>query len=736
MAQLAEDIVDKCKYIHPSRVEEVEQLLIKLRKHVLSNPPKNNDDNGDDSRRNKTSNEEKNIKDKERDRSEDLPPARLDDLDNYLDMLYEGSGKSEKEKEEGLKAQIKGTAMILNLCRDVMNLEQLIQNSTVMGAITRVFQEEHKKSVELTFNILRIFLAFSNFMEMHSLMANYRVGLLTMKVIEYEVKRVQHREEEKAEREAKYEAQFKAAKEEGSRDINALYEKIRRQKEKEEEKQRKIRKRHEKMLFVAFCILLNLAEDVNVEKKMIKKDLLQNLTVMLDCNYNDLLILIVTFLKKCCIFEENKEALKTMNIVDKLSKFVPCSSPGLVNISLRLLFNLSFDADLREQMMRKGLVPKLISLLKTPNFRARVLKLLYHLSSDDRCKSMVTYTDGMSILMGMVINFPQNNLPRELAALVVNLSYNPRNAELMIANRGLNHLMDRLENTSDPMLLKIIRNLTLWTFNQQQELEQPELQYKWRGLWSPHIKVLLELVTNGNHDILVEVYGCLANLSVFDLPANSSWPKLITEYNFITLFNKILIPGMAQNDLILEVIMVISSMCSDQKACDMIASSNLINVIYGTWKDKDDDTEIRLQIIHLFYKLFQFPSSRDEAMYNTRIVVDIIDCLTHKNSKVREEASKVTDIVLEHDRREEGELGQLGLQIRKKRFEGYNMHYVKQLEVTMDHDDYGYGSDIIDPRPREDWRNKLSMDMKGLGLGDSHDESWDDSGNEDSKRWS
>jgi hypothetical protein len=45
--------------------------------------------------------------------------------------------------------------MILKLCRDVMNLEQLIQNNTVMGALTRVLQEEYKKSVDLSFNILR-----------------------------------------------------------------------------------------------------------------------------------------------------------------------------------------------------------------------------------------------------------------------------------------------------------------------------------------------------------------------------------------------------------------------------------------------------------------------------------------------------------------------------------------------------------------------------------------------------
>ena len=45
--------------------------------------------------------------------------------------------------------------MILQLCRQVVNLEVLIQNNTLMGALTRVLQEEYKKSLDLTFNILR-----------------------------------------------------------------------------------------------------------------------------------------------------------------------------------------------------------------------------------------------------------------------------------------------------------------------------------------------------------------------------------------------------------------------------------------------------------------------------------------------------------------------------------------------------------------------------------------------------
>lgn len=336
---------------------------------------------------------------------------------------------------------------------------------------------------------------------------------------------------------------------------------------------------------------------------MLKKDLLLQLLAMLDRTYADLLILVVTFLKKVSIFEDNKNALRDTPIIAKLGRFLPCSSAALVNNTLRLLFNLSFDADFREKIVKDGLVPKLVTLLRTPAYRARTLKLLYHLSADDRCKSMITYTDGIPLLMGMVINFPQPLLAKELAALMVNMSLNARNCELMIANKGLNLLMDRLSSNKDPLLLKIIRNIAQWTFNQQQALDAPELQYKHRGLWSPHLKLIMELATRSdNHDVLLEAFGVLANLTVLDLPATSSWSKLIRDYNLLSLFAKILVPGMAQADLQLEVVMVLSSMASDEKACEQIVSSNTIALLYGLWKEKTDDTEIVLQLIHCFHK--------------------------------------------------------------------------------------------------------------------------------------
>lgn len=111
---------------------------------------------------------------------------------------------------------------------------------------------------------------------------------------------------------------------------------------------------------------------------------------------------------------------------------MPCDHEDLLNITLRLLMNLSFDAELRSKMFKFGLLPKLVGLLRKDQFdnnsncvnqctctnswlydketwhveilflfffkanenhRMYVLGILYHISMDDKSKSMFTYTD-------------------------------------------------------------------------------------------------------------------------------------------------------------------------------------------------------------------------------------------------------------------------------------------------------------------------------------------------------
>ena len=147
-----------------------------------------------------------------------------------------------------------------------------------------------------------------------------------------------------------------------------MLDQVRRKREKENQKHKTTLRKQDKLLFVGFYILLNLAEDLAVERKMVIRSLIPSLVTTLTRRFDDLLILVVTFLKKLCIVGENKEAMKRLGVVEILNRFVPCSSQPLIMISLRLLFNLSFD--------------KVISFLFFCNFFERTVMCLVGLGPD------------------------------------------------------------------------------------------------------------------------------------------------------------------------------------------------------------------------------------------------------------------------------------------------------------------------------------------------------------------
>ena len=75
-----------------------------------------------------------------------------------------------------------------------------------------------------------------------------------------------------------------------------------------------------------FHLLLNLAEDLQIERKMKNRRIIAQLISMLDRNNPDLLFIVLNFLKKLSIFGENKIEMKECNIVEKLNRFIPCNN--------------------------------------------------------------------------------------------------------------------------------------------------------------------------------------------------------------------------------------------------------------------------------------------------------------------------------------------------------------------------------------------------------------------------
>jgi hypothetical protein len=80
---------------------------------------------------------------------------------------------------------------------------------------------------------------------------------------------------------------------------------------------------------------------------------------------------------------------------------------------------------------------QVVELMLTPRLQPVVLGLLYHCSMEDKYKSMFTYTDAVDKVYDMLMRVQELRNTPELIALAVNLTQNPRNAEV---GRSMWHL--------------------------------------------------------------------------------------------------------------------------------------------------------------------------------------------------------------------------------------------------------------------------------------------------------
>ncbi len=166
---MAKEVVSKCSLIHPSKIGEVEQLLYYLqnrKENVLNNPEYSDG-------------KKKPLSDKLEDPNIDdiNETANINDLDDYAEMLY----------EDDLKAKIRGSALILQLARNPDNLEELFQNESVLNCLSRVLKEDWQRNIEVSTNIIYTFFCFSSFSQFHPLIAHYKIGNLTVQIIEFEL---------------------------------------------------------------------------------------------------------------------------------------------------------------------------------------------------------------------------------------------------------------------------------------------------------------------------------------------------------------------------------------------------------------------------------------------------------------------------------------------------------------------------------------------------------------------
>ena len=94
-------------------------------------------------------------------------------------------------------------------------------------------------------------------------------------------------------------------------------------------------------------------------------------------------------------------------------------------------------------MNELSLIPKLVELLKVGEYRSILLKILYHMSSEDKIKNTFAYTACIPLVYQLMIHFPEPIIGKELISLAINLTTEAKCAEIMSQGDQLEALIQR-----------------------------------------------------------------------------------------------------------------------------------------------------------------------------------------------------------------------------------------------------------------------------------------------------
>ena len=330
-------------------------------------------------------------------------------ISNALEQLY---GDSAEEKMEGIN-----NVTSLHVQRDLTNdnlLQDIVENSQLMSALARLLGESSHHPIELTFGIAKIFLCLSMVEDFHQILSSHRVGALALETIELELRRASHR----------LGAESTTTSDEIPEQL-VVYNTAFSQKQSN-------------MILLCLSILDNLADDYNVLRKMIKRDLVQTLAQCIHHQQTHFVNPALSLLKKASIFEETAIELSSgtgCSVISRLVNLLSISSSSHHVVvaeeaqqdAIITLFNLSFHQDCAALIsVENDVHSRLLALLQNPSLDTETtLQLMYHLSSREEDRQKLYEAGITSHLIDLLMHTSaesNRDLEPGLAGLLVNVS--------------------------------------------------------------------------------------------------------------------------------------------------------------------------------------------------------------------------------------------------------------------------------------------------------------------------
>ncbi|EHB12745.1 Kinesin-associated protein 3, partial [Heterocephalus glaber] len=279
-------------------------------------------------------------------------------------------------------------------------------------------------------------------------------------------------------------------------------------------------------------------------------------------------------------------------------------------------------------------------------------------------------------LMKMLFECSDERIDLELISLCINLAANKRNVQLICEGNGLKMLMKRALKFKDPLLMKMIRNIS--------QHDGPT-----KNLFIDYVGDLAAQISNDEEEeFVIECLGTLANLTIPDL----DWELVLKEYKMVPYLKDKLKPGAAEDDLVLEVVIMIGTVSMDDSCAALLAKSGIIPALIELLNAQQEDDEFVCQIIYVFYQMVFHQATRDVIIKETQAPAYLIDLMHDKNNEIRKVCDNTLDIIAEYD-------DEWAKKIQREKFCWHNSQWLEMVESRQmdESEQYLYGDDRIEP---------------------------------------
>lgn len=561
-----------------------------------------------------------------------LPEAFIGDTETYMELLYEEM--SEKQR---------GALMLLKLARQSDLLLTLSKNEMLMEVLSRTLREEWKKSAHLSTTILSFFFCLSAYSDFHRVIADYKIGSLTMEIMNSQLRQRQSRgcNSSASSLTASGNDSSAVAGSQKSKDIDTLLE-------------------------VCVELLMNLAEDIHTEHKMQRRGIVTIMAHCLSRDSSELRLSTVRMLRKLSIYRESVHDMAAVNLIESLAVFVTDKSDDALSTeTVRLMYNLSFHTALRHQIVANPvLIAKLVQLLSSNKLHQPACGALYNISCDDDIDvaSSLAAADCVTVSAQLLLGWSEPITDPALSSLVINLVSHAALTCQLCETVGVRQLLARAVDNNDQQMAQLV------AIASGHVTQQPSVAAAFLEVVGPCTEAL---VNCNNAEIQYELLSILANIAIDDVDFNA----LSQSFSLIPWLKRALESGGASSGrpVTLGVLKLLGTACASAAFCTRLMEADIFQTLVSMLNDRQEDDEIVLHLVFIFHQASYSPATQHYLIKNTDCFAYLVDLLHDKHALIRAICCKTLELVAR-------ESEELAGRLIEARFSWHNDQWLDMIE--------------------------------------------------------